>query len=231
MVIITGTGRSGTATLARMFGGYHEFRVDYILDKYFSKANPYSDSFYTVEKRIAVILDLHQGITRETFVDSSNLYIHFIDAVYLINPSAKFILSVRNGKDFARSAHSRKWHERSSFGMVPYMDDPYFGRWDTMTPLQKNAWIWVARNKKALEGLKSVPKGQKMIVRIEDIGRGETLDELARFSAIAINRSLHAEKFNANPVFDLSPKEEWTDDMKREFDGIAGDMMRFFGYE
>jgi len=231
MVIITGTGRSGTATVARMLGGYHEFRVGYILDKYFIKNDPHSNPFDTIEKRIAVMLDLHQGIDRQTFIDSSNLYIHFIDALFTLNPHAKFILTVRNGKDFARSAQSRKWHEGASFGTVPNRDDLYFDRWHEMTPLQRSAWIWVYRNKKALEGLKGVPKAQKMIIRIEGIARKETLDELEKFSGVMIDRTLAEKRINANPAFDLPPKEEWTDHMNRMFDEIAGVMMRFFRYE
>ncbi len=231
MVIITGTGRSGTATLARMLGSYHEFRSGYILDKYFIKNDPHSSPFDTIEKRISVILDLHQGIERETFIDSSNIYIHFIDAVFILNPFAKFVLSVRNGKDFVRSALSRKWHERTSFGIVPNRDDPYFGGWHKMTPLQRNAWIWVYRNKKALEGLRKVPEAQKLIMRIEDIRSKEALDEIDEFTGIKIDRTLAEKRINANPSFDLPPKEEWTDDMNGAFDRIAGVMMRFFGYE
>lgn len=232
MLIITGTGRSGTATLAKIFGGHHEFRVNYMLDKYFIKADPYSDQFDTLEKRIAPILDLHQGIDSNTFVDSSNLYIHFIDAIFILNPSVKFILSVRNGKDFVRSAFSRRWHENISFGNVPLRDDPYFRRWGTMTPIQKNAWLWTYRNRKALEGLDCLPEEQKLVLRIEDINRDYSHGILEKFTGKKIKNSVHAErKYNANPAFTLPPKEEWTDDMNCEFIAIAGDMMKLFNYE
>ncbi len=231
MLIITGTGRCGTAAFARIFNGHHEFRVQYILDKYFLRADPFSDLFGKIEKRIEVMLDLHQGIDRRTFIDSSNLYIHFIDAISLLDPSAKFILSVRNGKDFVRSAHSRGWHEHNQFGTVPPCGDPYYPKWPSMTPLQKNAWIWHYRNSKALAGLNKVPDVNKMIVKIEDISNEDTLDKLEVFSGIALReRESAAKKVNANPSFDLPPKEEWSDSMNREFDEIAGEMMRFFGY-
>src|SRR5512135_728150 len=106
MLIITGTGRCGTATLARMLKGHHEFRVQYLLDKYFLNASPLSDPFRNIQKRIEAMLDLHQGIERRTFIDSSNLYIYFIDALFALDPSTRVILLVRNGKDFARSALS-----------------------------------------------------------------------------------------------------------------------------
>jgi hypothetical protein len=190
MLIITGTGRSGTATLARLFGGRHEFRVGYLLDKYFSQADSHSDPLPTMGKRIEAMLDLHQGIDPQTFVDSSNLYIHFIDAVSVLNSSAKFILCVRNGKDFVRSAFSRKWHEMRTFGAVPQSNDPFFERWKRMNPLQRNAWIWIYRNRKALQGLSTIPESRKWIVRIEDIGRTGTLDALEEFAGVKIRNSI-----------------------------------------
>jgi hypothetical protein len=231
MLIITGTGRSGTETLARLFGGHHEFRVGYVLDKYVSKADPHSDPFDTMEKRIAAVLDLHQGIDRETFIDSSNLYIHFISAIHVLNPSAKYILCIRNGKDFVRSAYSRKWHERALFGAVPPRDDPYFEKWKSMGPIQRNAWIWVYRNQKALRGLSRIPEGQKRVVRIEDIGRSGVIDGLEEFSGRTIvEREAATRKINANPSYDLPQKEEWTKKMNHDFNEIAEGMMWFFGY-
>jgi hypothetical protein len=231
MVIITGTGRSGTKTLARLLGGCHEYRVHYILDKYFLNGDPHSDPFDTLGKRLMAVLDLHQGIDRRRFIDSSNLYIHFIDALYKLSPSARFILSVRNGTDFVRSAFSRGWHRHASFGSVPPRDDPYFEKWGEMTPLERVSWIWTYRNRKALEGLGMVPREQKLVLRIEDICKDETLDDLEAFSGVKIaDRNLTTKRFNANPVLDLPPAEEWTESMNRQFYGIAGEMMKFFGY-
>ena len=231
MVIITGTGRSGTKTLARLLGGHHEYRVLYILDKYFSGADPHSDPFDTLEKRLTAVLDLHQGIDHRTFIDSSNLYIHYIDAVYRLNPSARFILTVRNGRDFVRSAFSRGWHGHASFGSVPKRDDPYFHRWEGMTPFERVSWIWAYRNGKALEGLAGVPEGQKLVIRIEDIGDGKVLDELESFAGLKVsNRALAGKRFNANAIQRLPASGEWTESMNRQFDAIAGEMMEFFGY-
>ncbi len=231
MLIITGTGRSGTETMAKLLGGRHEFRVNYILEKYFLHADPRSDPFDTVEKRIMVMLDLHQGIDRETFIDSSNLYIYFIDALYLLNPKIKIILTARNGKDFVRSAFSRRWHEQNAFGTVPLRNDRYFEEWDSMTPIQKNAWIWDYRNRKALAGLRGMPEEQKLILRIEDIHKKKTLDMLESFTGKRIpDRELAEIRYNANPAFTLQPKEEWTESQQKEFNAVAGGMMSFFGY-
>ena len=232
MLIITGTGRSGTGTMAKLLGGWHEFRVSYILDKYFWRAAPHSDPFDSLEKRLMVMLDLHQGIDRRTFVDSSNLYIFFIDALYLLNPDAKFILVVRDGKDFVRSAFSRRWHEQYAFGTVPPDNDRYFEEWASLTPIQKNAWIWDYRNRKALEGLKLIPREKKLVLRIEDIDKQDTLYGLESFTGKKVcDRNIATERYNVNPAFSLPPKEEWTDAQHAEFNAIAGELMGFFGYD
>jgi hypothetical protein len=230
VLIITGTGRSGTATMARLFSGFHEFRADYILEKYFINAEPGSELFETLEARVKVILDLHQGIDEQKFVDSSNLYIHFIDALYLLNPGMKMILTVRNGKDFVRSAYSRRWHEQNVFGTVPPRTDKYFGQWNSLSPIQKNAWIWTWRNRTALEGLRVLPRGQKFILRIEDLQKYETLNLLEAFAG-KFHRKVAEKRHNANPDFSLLEKEKWTGLQEKEFNSIAGEMMDFFGYD
>lgn len=229
MLIVTGTGRSGTGTYARLFRGHHEFRVNYVLSKYLMKADQ-SGVLSTPAERIALVMDLLQGVDRENFVDSSNLYIHFIDAVAAVHRDAKFILGVRNGKDFVRSAFSRKWHERNSFGMMPLPEDPFFGKWAEMPPLQKDAWIWVSRNEKALRALDGVSAGRKLVVRIEDIEKREMLDLLESFSGIGIDRKAAMSRHNANPQQGLPPREQWSEEMVRQFDEVAGDMMKLLGY-
>ncbi|UCE78778.1 MAG: hypothetical protein JSV13_09770 [Nitrospiraceae bacterium] len=231
MLIITGTGRSGTKTLAEMFRGHHEFRANYILDTYFLKTDLQADPFDSLEKRIQVIMDLHQGIDPGTFIDASNLYIHFIDAVYALNQSVKFIFTVRNGKDFVRSAISRNWHKQRLVGTIPFRNDPYFDMWDTLNPLQRTAWIWNWRNKKALEGFRPVPDRQKLIVKLEQIQSTKVLDSLEMFTDMKLkDRGLSEKQFNANPSFSFPPKEQWTETQNYEFQTIAGEMMQFFGY-
>ena len=50
--------------MAKLLAGHHEFRSHYLLDKYFLRADPHSDPFDTVEKRVMAMLDLLQGIDR-----------------------------------------------------------------------------------------------------------------------------------------------------------------------
>jgi hypothetical protein len=231
MIIITGSGRSGTRTLAEVLGGHHEFRAQYILDKYFPKAVCMADPFDTIERRLSVVLDLFQGIDEETFIDSSNLHIHFIDAIHILFPAARFIFAVRNGKDFVRSAHSRQWHEHATFGTMPLPGDSFHALWKDMSPLQRNAWIWTYRNSRALDGLRPVPEDLKLTVKIEEVAEEETRQRIESFTGRRIDAVCAGRRWNANQSFDLPPKEEWTAEMDREFDEVAGRMMRLLDYD
>ena len=229
MIIVTGSGRSGTKTLAKLLGGHHEFRSSYIVEKHFTRAVGGEDPFSSREERLSAALDLFQGIDEETFIDSSNLHIHYLDAIFLLFPKARFILTLRNGKDFVRSACSRKWHKQETYGTMPLPADPFYDRWQYMSPLQKNAWIWSYRNGKALCGMRIIPASQKLTIRIEEIAEPRTIRRLEGF----VERKIEVKEvrpWNANPSFDMPPPENWTEEMKASFDEIAAPMMRRLGY-
>ncbi len=226
MLIITGTGRSGTGMLTRLFGGHHEFRVTYLLDKYCRSADP----FGTFDKRLQAVLDLHQGIEPKTFIDSSNLYIYLLDALWALYPDVRFILGVRDGRDFVRSAITRGWHKRTSFDTTPQRQSPYYARWQKMNPIERTAWIWTNRNEIAMNMLKRIPQNRWMLLRVEDLDE-PLLCRLEEFAGHMIKDKKSVEaRINSNPVQDFPSKEEWSEDELNAFYAIAGKMMKKLGY-
>jgi hypothetical protein len=233
MLIITGTGRCGTGMLSKLFGGFHEYEARYLLDHYFHCHNPSLPLFHSLEAKIEAIQKAHGKIESTRFVNASNLYIHFLDAIHALYPEAKVILIIRNGKDFARSAISRQWHTYREFGIVPLIDDPYYEQWESMNPFQKAAWIWTYRNRLALNCLASIPHDRQCIVRLEDCSNDETLERLETFAEINITDKNWAKRrrYNTNQTFTCPPKEEWNKATHQAFDEIAGQLMERFGYE
>lgn len=228
MFIITGSGRSGTGMLAALFGGHHEFRVPWILEKY---AGPGRRPFRGFQERLSAVLDLHQGIDPSGFVDASNLYIYLLDALWALYPDLRILLGVRDGRDFVRSAISRGWHERRGFDTCPEPGTPAESRWKTMSPVERAAWIWADRNGRALSVLETLPESCWRIVRVEDLERNETLVDLARFSGVAVaDAAAPSRGVNANPVHGFPAKEQWDDEDRRAFDRMAGSMMGRLGY-
>ncbi|MBI5143273.1 MAG: hypothetical protein HZA20_13955 [Nitrospirae bacterium] len=227
MFIITGTGRSGTGMLARLFGGHHEFRASYLLEKY-CRGNP--APFGRFDDRLAAVLDLHQGIDPSAFVDSSNLYIHLLDAVHALHPDARFIVGVRDGRDFARSAITRGWHLRDSFDCIPPDGSPAYACWPSMTPVERAAWIWTRRNEIALGMLEAIPSDRWMLVRIESLDE-PMAERISVFAGCpvrdlgAIRRSVNANFSTAFPSW-----RDWPPEDADAFASIAGGMMKRLGY-
>ena len=84
MLIITGTGRCGTGMFSQLLGGHHEYEAPLLVKNYFEPASPYHDPFDTLSKRIEIMKEAHKDINPRNFINSSNLYIHFADAMSTI---------------------------------------------------------------------------------------------------------------------------------------------------
>lgn len=233
MIIFTGTGRSGTALYSKLFNTLHEYNVSY-LRQYFKYSPDESDPFADFETRIRIMKEHLKDVNIESFRDSSNPYIHFLDALYAIDNDVRIVLGIRDGRDFVISGITRGYHDERKyplFSMMPTLGDPYYEKWHKMTPIERCAWIWVYRNQKALERWKDIPMKNKHIVKLEDIGDRDTLDKLEEFLGVKAKRKWLKKKVNANQYLRFPPKEEWTEEMNSRFYRIAGKMMEELGYD
>lgn len=232
MIVFTGTGRSGTALYSKLFNTYHEYNVKF-LTQYFKGAPFESDPFADFEFRTDLMKKHLKEIDFNKFRDSSNPYVHFLDALYALNKDVKIVLGVRDGRDFVVSGITRGYHDENKyplFSMIPTKDEPYYGVWPHMTPLEKCAWMWVYRNQKALDRLADVPEDNKLIVRLEDINNTNVVQSLEDFVRIKARKRFLKKKVNKNKALKYPPKEEWTREMNMRFNKIAGNMMVKLGY-
>ena len=240
MIIFTGTGRSGTGLYSKLFDTFHEYNVHQLIKKHFPP--PYerlrSDPFADFQSRLKIMRDHLRDIKIATFRDSSNPYVSFLDALYEIDPNIKIVFGVRDGRDFAVSGITRGYYNEkkySGYSMTPEEDDPYFSRWPNMTPLERMAWMWDYRNRKALKRLEFIPKENQMIIRLEDLTQDNEksiywIEELETFLSLKANREELKKRYNASAKYSYPPKEAWNEEMKTRFDRIADDLMRKFGY-
>ena len=232
MIIFTGTGRSGTGLYEKLFNTYHEYNVSFIT-KYFTYPPSIPDPFVDFERRKRIMMAHLKDVDIDSFRDSSNPYIHFLDALYVLDKNIRIVLGVRDGRDFVTSAITRGYHDENKyrlFSMIPTEGDPYYEKWAQMTPLKRCAWMWVYRNQKALDRWETVPEKNKHLVRLEDIGNMDVLEELEEFLGLKAERKWLNRKVNANRGLQYPPKEEWTEEMSRRFYKIAGKMMKKLGY-
>ncbi|MGR8931722.1 MAG: hypothetical protein ACU836_13870, partial [Gammaproteobacteria bacterium] len=145
MIIFTGSGRSGTGLYSKLFDTHHEYNVNKLIGTYFPRSALFleSDPFDDFELRKRIMLDHLAGIDFSKFRDSSNPYVSFLDALYVIDNEVKIVLGARDGRDFCVSGITRGYHDNqrySGYSITPYKSDPLYSRWQTLSPLEKMAW-------------------------------------------------------------------------------------------
>ena len=215
MIIFTGTGRSGTRYYSKVFETHQEFRAEELVGQFKALPHAYApptDLLADPQLRLQIMRRHLSGVDLATFRDSSNLYVHFLDALLALDPGVKIVLGVRDGRDFARSAITRGWHlpdayRRKSrhvrafmrqiadlvgyelpgrywgFWVRPAKDDPWFPVWGKLSAIERAAWLWQWRNEKALERLAAVPRTSWTIVRLEDVMGDGPPPELRRLES------------------------------------------------
>ena len=231
MRLFLGTGRCGTLAFARCFSGHHEYGVKNIRSYFSTRYEKYP--FNTIEKKEMALRLLFEGVeSYDLFIDADNTLNHFVDEIYKRYSDVKFVLLIRDGRDFAVSAANRNWHNYNVLDHLPLSDDLYYDRWKDMSPIERCAWMWVDRNTRALQNLSIVPEDKKMIVRIEDCGVSK-IEDIGSFLNISAN---HVEKITSKNEHsnlkngNFSYHNSWDQETLYKFDLIAKKMMTQFGY-
>ena len=217
--------------LARLFGGWHEFRVSYIESKYLRPRQAGQVSpFSSLEVRLSVILDLHQGVSTRSFVDASNLYVYLIDALWAIYPDIRFILGVRHVRDFVLSSMARGWHERDPEELMIFPGDPGYSDWRHMEPVQRMAFLWTHRNGLALRAFGNLPASSWTVVKIEDLDTEEQ-ERLARHAGVAVvDPEAVSRGVNKGPNLEMARALSLTDREEKSLMEMAEPVMTRLGY-
>lgn len=200
MILFTGSGRSGTGLYSKLFATHHEYQVSRLariireLPDFYS---PPHDLLADASTRLCIMRRHLDGVDLRTFRDSSNPYVHLLDAAFAMDPDVRIVLGTRDGRDFVRSGITRgyhlpdglprpgvwravrRWMRRTlglqrkpiftGFGLEPTGDDPWRADWPTMRPVERMAWLWQYRYNTALARLAVVPRDRWMVVRLEDL--------------------------------------------------------------
>lgn len=162
MVIFTGTGRSGTKWLAACFDAYHEFCTkEFIIEKWPGLKN----SWENYDERLEAMKWHLRYVDLKKFRDSSNIYIHFLDVLSVIDPDIRIVLCIRNEDDFIRSALNKGWHTDRYTG---YHCRPIAG-WGNLNDTQKMQWLYKFKLDIAKKRLNNVPSKNKFICNLEKI--------------------------------------------------------------
>jgi hypothetical protein len=123
------------------------------------------------------------------------------------------------------SMQSRNYHLEKP---VPFPGDAMYGRWHGLRRMQKLAWFWAWTNDQISERFSRLPENRRMTLRIEDLDADHAV-KLMQFLDLpgGFDRGL----LRPHGVGAKSTRFSWTPEDRSDFNGVAGDGMKRFGYD
>jgi len=154
--------------------------------------------------------------------------------------NVKFIHLVRHPVDVVRSGMRRGWyagHPGDITRITPREGSMEANRWDKMTPIQKNIWLWAETNRWILDFTKTLPAEDTLLLQSEKIFAGDdaTLRTLFEFCSNQmppqqkiqriLGRQLNRQDSGVFPSF-----ADWSPDSLDDLHLFAGDVASTLGY-
>jgi len=126
------------------------------------------------------------------------------------------------------------------FAASDFKDDPYHQKWTLMSQFEKNAWLWNKINENIYQDIKDdsnaktikfedIFNKEKRYQGIHDILHFFDLDDILKSSNLNIN-DFFSKKINISPLYSFPNWNNWNENYTRQFNEIAGDKMRSYGY-
>jgi hypothetical protein len=242
--IVVGTGRCGTRGFAKAFGGVHEYKTFERFHPLYVRMNTavrnpfprFEDRLYSSKLMYHDLEQLHPH--KESFMNVDNSMTWLVDGIYkFFEGDVKFILLVRDGRDFVTSAVNRGWAERVELDNYPLEGDLIRDRWDNMSLIGKASWMWNERNRRALNYLAEIPEDSWKVHRIED-STEESLKELSVWCEQPLVDSNQILKGNENTNIGsgrynkkIENHQRWNEKEKLDFWEYSQELQEYFGYE
>ena len=172
--------------------------------------------------------------------------------------NAKFIVLVRDGRSFVRSATVEEGEDEAPVGwppsdkpltqleeyialgrLQPRRNDPYRETWQDWDAFQKNIWLWTETNQLILSALEVIDPSRWLLVHFETFVQdklntyAQMRDFLGFTDSISeeVESVLLAPTINSRKHYSISPYKQWDEDQKTFFWNLAGETMEKLGYE
>lgn len=248
-VFVLSTGRVGSMTLARLLGLPNNIYVTHEPSpKLFrlSKAN-YESNFGALDFSDNVFWTVREDLIKEAlklgrgYVETSPQATFLAPVIAKAIPSVKFIHLVRHPADVVTSGMRRNWfggHPADETRITPKSSSKLHLGWNSMSQLQKNAWLWTETNRWIIDFLNTVPENQHITVHAEDLydKKLDVINGIFDFVGAEattqkrVNKVL-SKKHNQQTRGDFPSFKNWTPEMIDELRIISGDQAKALGYE
>jgi len=156
-VFVVSTGRAGSELLVKLFKKskagtvFHEPEPRMFLGSKLA----YEMGEDQIDARKVAFLNARFTLLRtaylndERYIETNNRTTFFMDAISEVFSNSKFIHIIRHPGGFVRSGIRRKYYTGNEldFGrIIPIKSNPVSQQWDSLSQLEKTAWLWNETN-------------------------------------------------------------------------------------
>lgn len=174
--------------------------------------------------------------TQRRLVETNNQVTFLAPAIFSIFPGTKFVHLNRHPGEFVRSAMRRNFYNNTDDikRIVPLEDDPYHKKWDHMSLLEKNSWLWTGTNAFIEKFKSTIPEKNHFYFDFNKLDV-ENIRHLCSFLGADIPEKTIRKKLgkpvNVQRSGSLADYSDWKDEEKESLRGICGDLAGRYHYQ
>ncbi len=251
MFFVLGTGRSGSTTIAKSLSRQPEVTCMHEPKLQLQRTSAlYAYGELTDEQVMAELRDLYVGnatLPPGIYGESDQKFSNLVPLLAELLPDARFVWLIRNPVDAVNSMYSRGWYadiEQFPPADAEPRDDPLYRfyysehrlrgdragamsteQWRAMSPFARNCWYWAYWNSLIEQQLSRLPAERSFSVRLEDLE--DRLPSLLEFLGAECGPDAQVTRENvAQTKHQLTTKDGWTQDQKREFSDLCDALYR-----
>lgn len=184
-VFVLSTGRTGTLTLAKLMAlnprvdAYHEPEPRLVETSFLSYMDTcgVDPSFWEETLRRCRGGRVQIAAARgRTYFESNNRLTYMAPHLLRVFPHAKFLYVTRAPSDFIRSGVRRNFyggHRWDHARLRPRPSDEIFDRWESLSPSEKCAWLWLETNRYCLDFISTLGRERVLSFQCEQLFRAD----------------------------------------------------------
>lgn len=244
---VLSTGRCGTVLLNRLLllspdaDPHHEPRPELFrpAKRAYEEIYRFPEIFREVFKSAREEYLLNAARQDKVYIETNNKCTFFAPIIRDVFPRAVFIHLVRHPGSFVRSGIRRKWYTREhshDIGRIVPLAGEWKARWKSLSPIEKNGWLWNETNRFIEDFLKGLSPDDYLFVRAEEMFRQVEITRriygfigIGGFSPKKVRRLIQ-KPLNVQKKGSFPPYREWPANDKSALKRIAP-LAEKYGYE
>lgn len=245
-LFVLSTGRTGTKTLAQLLSlseetaAFHEPRPQLLKERQSArwevKENERKYRHIFIRSRGARLLRAEWR--NRIYAETSARLTFFAPVLVDLLPNAKFLFIHRDPTGVVQSGMKRGWyvdHPADYARVRPVEGEPFFDRWEKMSPFEKICWYWNVYNKFALRFCQQIDSSRVLKIQASELFDGKAVPQIFSFLDLPqpaqeeIGRIME-KKLNAQREGAFPEPERWTPSMFKTLRKIAGGTMERLDY-